>query len=408
MQINRARPINHNYNLRPLPNRPIINPANLPLNLINLNQVMDQPVVQAAPAHQRTNVMPPTFNGSMDQNSVLWLQKFETYCEQNNVDDDHKIGHFILFLGPHIENWYLILQQRERDTWPHLRESFMQRFANPANNIAEEELFYTTVQVPGESSDAFINKLLSLGNKINLNANIMLAAMKRGLLPELRAYVMSHNVTNIIELQQRCQLGETIQALTKPQTAKVHFTQPTTTFTHDANEQQLRTEILQSQSELKDMVATLANGLQKMHISATQMTNTQQRERSQSPYRNNEQNETYSVQNDYYRQGQSQNQALYCNSCLCFGHLANYCRSAQRQTQFQRSPNAQYNNSNRQQYRPNYRPQTNNQYRQFAPNNYQTPNYGRQYNNIRPSYGNSFTPRNPTYQPNHYYSGNGQ
>jgi hypothetical protein len=365
MQISRTNPIyfnlNNNYNLRPLPHRNdrVILPFNQ--DRPNLNHIM------AAPIPQRTHVIPPKFNGNFDENANFWLQKFEAYCDQNDIDDDHKISHFILFLGPQVENWYLILTPNERDTWPHLRNSFIQRFVNPNNNIADEELFYTAVQLPNETASIYINRLLSLGNKIGLDANLMLATIKRGLLPELRAYVMSHNVNNITELQQRCQLGETIQSLSKPNTAKVHFTTPLATETKDNTQ----SDIIRSNNELKDVMTVLTNTLSRLHISATDNTNISQRERSQSPYHHqNNQNYQQTSQNTYHRQ--NQNQGLYCNYCYNFGHLANNCALLLQSTSHMQSYRLPYDqkfyNSNRSYYN---RPQTNNQYKQnYAQNFY--------------------------------------
>ena len=90
--------------------------------------------------------------------------------------------------------------------------------------------------------------MLTLGNKMQLDQNIMLSTIKHGLLPELRAYVISHNVGNISDLIQRAQLGETIQQLNKnSRDALVHFANP---IVKTAKTEDLKDIFLQSNNEI--------------------------------------------------------------------------------------------------------------------------------------------------------------
>ena len=363
MQINRANPVRqniniNNYNLRPRPHR--IQENNLiqvPLIQLNINNNnRNNRMAESARA------FPPKFSGSSTENGWFWLQKFEAYLEFNEIDDAHKIGQFILFIGNACENWYLTLPENRRDTYAHLRASFIQKYGNIAS-IADEEIFYNKKQQENESAEAYINYMLTLGNKMQLDQNIMLSTIKRGLLPELRAYVISHNVNNISDLIQRAQLGETIQQLNKnSRDAHVHFANP---IVKTAKTDDLKEVILQSNNEIKDVVTNLTKEFVKMNMSATEMTQTH-RARSQSPIAAYT---PYAHQNTAYNDRQITNtynqQPPYCNICLCYGHKTNNCRQNQ-QNSFTYRPNYQ-----RSFYNNNYRPQF------MAPraNNFNRPNY---------------------------------
>jgi hypothetical protein len=404
MHVNRANPIH--YNLRRLPHRQVkenqavennINDNIIDDNIVdnnndnianNINPV-DNIIVNNM-AEAQTKIIPSKFTGSLKDNAAFWIQKFEAYCNNNDINDDHKISQFILLIADAAENWFIILPAAQKDTYPHLREAFLARYGQAANNIADEELFYTKMQRSGEAAAAYINDMLSVGNKLQLNNNVMLATIKRSLLPELRAYVMSHNVANLNDLLQRAQLGEMIQNITCPTPqSKVHFATPATSNKND----DLQSELLQSNNELKSIVTSLTKEFAKLHISALEQQNTQTRARSPSPFR-----ETYDrpMQNNEFQDQRfsrayysPQNQQPYCSKCRCIGHQAHNCVLTQQnfsyqQTYYRQAQPIHFYNNNRPRFNGNQRP------------NFQSPRQNfQQYNNQqRFGYNNGYAPRN--------------
>jgi hypothetical protein len=237
MQIDWAMPIYRNLerNLRPLPYRVGDN------NMANNNANIDQAAIAAAAAAvagalqpQPSRILPQKFSGVSTENATFWLQCFITYCDHNHVDGDARTGHFMLFLAGPAQNWYLTLPDAVKQNWAQLSAAFTNRFANVENNVAQEEIFYAKNQAPNEKAADFINDMMSLGNKLGLNVPTMLSTIKRNLLPELRAYVISHNVADLTQLLQRAELFEQIQSWTKPQTKSVQFQTVADTNTTDA------------------------------------------------------------------------------------------------------------------------------------------------------------------------------
>jgi hypothetical protein len=384
MQIDWARPIYRNLerNLRPLPHR-------VGENMANNNANIDQAAIAAAAAAavagaiqpQPSRVAPQKFLGTSIENAAFWLQCFNTYCGHNHIDGDNRTGHFILFLAGPAQNWYLTLPDAVKQNWAQLSAAFTNRFANIENNIAQEELFYAKTQAQNEKAADFINDMMSLGNKLGLNVPTMLSTIKRNLSPELRAYVLSHNVADLTQLLQRAELFEQIQSWTRPQTKSVHFDVAADTLTTDAG---LTTKLLQSNNEIKAIMNSLTNEFAKIHISATQQSNAnnQTRARSKSPVRDQQYSEE-----QYYNEPQQS--PSFCNRCLCYGHITQQCRQ---QIMFPRQQYAQQL-----------------QYRQYMPLQFYNANRFPSYNNQqwrqngyrfqKANFGNNARFR-PNYQPN--------
>jgi hypothetical protein len=384
MQIDWARPIYRNLerNLRPLPHRIVDNN-----NMANAN--VDQAAIAAAAAAavagaiqpQPSRVLPQKFSGTSVENAAFWLQCFNTYCDHSHVEGDARTGHFMLFLAGPAQNWYLTLPDAVKQNWAQLSAAFTNRFANVENNVAQEELFYAKNQAPNEKAADFINDMMSLGNKLGLNVPTMLSTIKRNLLPELRAYVISHNVADLTQLLQRAELFEQIQSWTKPQTKSVQFQTVADTNTTDAG---LTNKLIQSNNEIKTIMSSLTNEFAKLHISAAQQhIDSQTRARSKSPVPSHLTSQQY-TEEQYYTAPQQQ-EPPFCSRCLCYGHVAQQCR------QQAMIPRQQYAQQQYRQYMPlqfhntNRFPSYNNQQWQQKGYRYQNANFG---NNarFRPNY----------------------
>lgn len=67
---------------------------------------------------------------------------------------------------------------------------------------------YRQHQLPSEPAQTYIDNMQTLGNKLQLNENIMVSTIKQGLLPAIRVHVLSHNVTDVTSLIQQATLAE--------------------------------------------------------------------------------------------------------------------------------------------------------------------------------------------------------
>ena len=75
----------------------------------------------------------------------------------------------------------MMLPHADRANYANLRAAFLDRFVNN-NNIVECDLFYSKKQKQNEPVSTYIDNMMSLGNKLRLYANSIIATIKCGLL----------------------------------------------------------------------------------------------------------------------------------------------------------------------------------------------------------------------------------
>jgi hypothetical protein len=191
-------------------------------NIVNLFPDLINMADQAANAPAAVQLVrefrglaPTKFEGHMNENAAWWLQKFEAFVANQAIQGDDRLRVFVLFISGPCENWYMLLPENQRDTYEHLRAAFLARYTGQFNNRAAEELFYSKFQLTNEPAQTYINNMLTLGNKLQLNENTMVSTIKRGLLPAIRVHVLSHNVADVTSLIQQATLAESYQHLTK-------------------------------------------------------------------------------------------------------------------------------------------------------------------------------------------------
>jgi hypothetical protein len=304
----------------------------------------------------------PKFNGNANENPLFWLQKFENFCGLQGINDDNrKIQLFSAYIAGPCENWFMLLPGNAKDTFAHLRQAFLDRFTGPLNTRADEEIFYTKFQLLNQPVNEYINDMITIGNKLQLDANIMLSTIKRGLLPHIRLHVMSHNADNINSLIQQATLAETFRNALYPSTVqsamiadgyhnlanqyagviqpKVHFELPNNNQNSDS---EVIAKITKSNAEVKTAVDNLSRLFENMQINAAQANNSdsKHRPRSPSPFRaktddlqtnrnnNNNNNNRSNMELTQFQRPIQPNfyNAPFCNFCKSQGHTYSNCR----------------------------------------------------------------------------------
>ena len=247
-----------------------------------------------------------------------------------------------------------MLPLNARDTYDRLRHSFEQEYCNPNANIAERELFYARRQQYGETAMSYIEFMIKLGNKLQIDANEILRTARRGLLPDLYMYLLDKNIANIAELKQKVQLREMMHTIADTtQVNKVQFSSNT------------QAEVLQNS------IDKLTGALDKLNLSSYSYSQ-QTRARSPSPY---------STHRDDRVQHQQQQSLPFCTKCLCNGHVAHQCRITSSQLRYA---------SNASHYRQQH-------FQSNQPNNYQSRFNAPYSNNVQQYRQNNYSP-NPRYQ----------
>jgi hypothetical protein len=326
----------HRYNLRTriIENRPVPlinnnNIANVDLPNNNNNNL----VVNNIMANDLGRLCPSKFSGNPQENARLWVQRFETYCQRNNIVDDERLDAVICLITGPAENWYILLPDGAKDTYAHLRAAFLLRFANAANNVIESETFYSKAQMPGEPVAKYIDDMFSLGNKLQIGVNEMLAAIKRGLLDPIKMHVITNNINDPQNLLQQAILAENYMMRPIATIPRVQF--DTSVHQSSYNTQQID-ELKCANNDLKDMVNNLTAQFKKMNLHAIDNTaHNVQRSRSTTPQRNTNANDSY-TQETYNNRSSNQSRnnndnsdTPYCTYCLSHGHNNFNCRLKQ-------------------------------------------------------------------------------
>lgn len=387
MNVQRIGPIDNNlnqnhYNLRPRPL--VIN--NIPQN-INENAVQIEMANNAIiPGNDLGRLTPAKFSGHGQENGSFWLRTFDAYCNRINIKNEARIDAFVLLISGPCQNWFTLLADNMKDTYAHLRASFLARYVNINNNVVDDDIFHTRSQQHDEPVASYIEDMITLGNKLQLDINTIIARIKRGVLHPIRMHLMTHNVPDIQTLMQQASLIENyvIKPTDTITTPRVHFNTIPTTKT-DATANYEIAELKNTNSELKQMVTGLIRSLEKAQINATQTPIIKPRSRSPTPFRDNYDN-NHSDQNNSnnaneQHQTRNDNNTPFCTYCSTYGHTFNSCKL--RQQTF--TPRGNVSFRTQPAYQSNYQPRS----QDFCNRNSFTgtqQNYAQPWMNTRPQF----------------------
>jgi hypothetical protein len=334
------------------------------------------------------SVAPNKFAGQISENGTWWLQKFEAYMARQHIVGDNRLEAFILFITGPCENWYMLLNNNNKDTYDHLRAAFLARYAGVAHNRHEEEIFHTKFQLPTEAAHTFINDMTSIGTKLQLPEITIVSTIKRGLLPAIRLHVLSHDVNTVAALIEHTAIAESYLPLlynrvgfTPLASTEAPIANIATTAAANANTTSTQlNELKQTNAEIKDIVGNLSKLFTKMHISAVEPQTTNNR--ATTGFQQNFSRGPRPQNNDYARRP-------FCNFCKMQGHTYDNCR--RRLNSRPMAPQMQYRPR-----APQYQPQ-------YTANNGNTgyrPRYPQQQAYMGQPYNDTYTPY--AYQPQQY------
>jgi Retrotransposon gag protein len=308
--------------------------ANLFPDLINMAAPAANAAAPAQVVRELRGLTPPKFEGHMQDNATWWLQKFEAFVAQQAIQGDDRVRVFVLFLSGPCENWFMLLPDNQKDTYEHLRAAFLARYTGQLNNRATEELFYSKYQLQNESAETYINNMLTLGNKLQLNENTMVNTIKRGLIPAIRVHVLSHNVGDVTSLFQQATLAESYQHLLNPNIttgfAEQNFSQNRPTAAANVTNATVLPndveKLKQDSADIKTMVGTLTQLFDRMNIS-----NMEQQQATAANSRPTGYQQIFSRPSRQFNKPNypTQRPTLFCNFCYFAGHTYENCRRRQ-------------------------------------------------------------------------------
>ena len=109
--------------------------------------------------------------------------------------------------------WYDDLGEDDCRTLEQLKKPFLSRFNDNSQKwLVQETLDYRSLK-KGEPIDAYLNDMLRLAHKLKLSNTETCNAIKRGLYPELKMYIISSAPPDLESLLSKIQMGHTIRQL---------------------------------------------------------------------------------------------------------------------------------------------------------------------------------------------------
>ena len=298
-----------------------------------------------------TRMKPANFSGLGVENARSFLERFGVFCTLNNINgDEDKIGYFRLCISGPCENWLALLPAANKDTWAHLEQAFRDRFVNARNAWGEEQLLENRVQRENEPVELYMNDIQTMGYKLNKDEQTLKKAIVRGLLPRIKANVVSHNPATLEETISQAKIAEMCAGMSalSMQTAQIKGTSSvvsTDTLEHITSKLSQEVKALGSNiaSEIKKGMEQATSVMAATSASSTNEGNFDNGRQATNftPRPRNMQQQAQQLWNAGQRPRQPFRQQPYCNSCLSSGHTWQQCRLVNQRPTLQWRPNMQ-------------------------------------------------------------------
>ena len=143
---------------------------------------------------EERTLLPDSFAGTPKEDAAVFWRRLETYLEYKRSDDDDKLRLTTAMFIRTARDWYEGLSEERKDTFPHLKAAFAEKFIQPAilkwqsaNDI------FTKQQMQMETVDDYANRLKNLGKRVEFNDSTLMFALLNGLKPAIKGQVLSRN-----------------------------------------------------------------------------------------------------------------------------------------------------------------------------------------------------------------------
>ena len=164
------------------------------------HQEIQEAIQQRGPFPEANALRPSAFRGTASEDANRWLKRFISYVEYCNMNEQRKVRMFRLLLEGAAEVWYASLPDDVQ------QESFNEKFIN-ANNLNWVKEQRCNQLQKGEAETRSI--------------------ILRGLLPNIKAFVIGHQPETLDDLESKARLAESVEKLKprEPQVDRINMLQ---------------------------------------------------------------------------------------------------------------------------------------------------------------------------------------
>ena len=170
---------------------------------------------QAADTHRgRATVPPPrTFGGMPDEDPVTFLSSFTGYAKYYHGEDENAFwALFPMYLVGRARSWHGKLSEDTKEHWQNLKDAFSEKYAISGDDTRRDTILERR-QSEGETVAAFSKDIDSRLNRVAAGDAERRKVFIRGLLPHIRADVLSKTPTTFEEAERLAEESERLHVL---------------------------------------------------------------------------------------------------------------------------------------------------------------------------------------------------
>lgn len=245
------------------------------------------------------SLRPSNFKGMANEDADRWMKRFQSYAEYCNMDDQKKVRIFRLLVEGSAEVWLNGLADAVKQNWGQLRGAFMEKYVDGDNlTWLKEQGLLARIQGPQEAVEVYITDVRQKCNQLQKGEAETKSIILRGLLPEIKAFVIGQQPQTLDDLEEKAKLAESIENVKpRPSLDKVNMLQET----YGKN----LGELTRSLAALQDIVRQQSRDLQFV--------------------KNNIRSQSFTRRSAPQQPSFGGNFKPFCQRCKQFGHQADNC-----------------------------------------------------------------------------------
>ena len=167
-----------------------------------------------------STIQPKTFSGRVDENPRNFMSHFEAYAKLTSLEGENKCLTFGLMLQDVALCWYESLSDDEKKDFDVLKQKFTDTYMSKSKNWIYTQDLEGRKLMPGERAEAYITGIIKRTNKLRMDDTKVMQYIIRGLSPQLKGELISHNPSNLAETIERVYLAESALKLKSQETVQ--------------------------------------------------------------------------------------------------------------------------------------------------------------------------------------------
>ena len=147
------------------------------------------------------------FNGDIDSSFTFWLNKYEKFCDLNNITELERLNVFPFYLTSSALIYYNELPPQIKSNYTALKDALKERFESDSRYIDFSIL--SAKQESSETVESYLNRICKLASDKNIPERVLISICLNGLKPSLRKSVLLSQPKHFSELTKLARLAET-------------------------------------------------------------------------------------------------------------------------------------------------------------------------------------------------------